>query len=46
MCFQDEGKIAHLNLLIFPMSALSQWPSFKSILAPSQNYSVFQCITL
>ena len=32
VCFQDEGKIGHLLLLIFPMSALSQWPSFESFI--------------
>lgn len=48
ICFQDEGKIGHLLLLIFPMSALSQWPSFESFiysgsLSKLLHRSVFQC---
>lgn len=49
ICFQDERKIGHLLLLIFPMSALSQWPSFESFiysgsLSKLLHGSVFQCL--
>lgn len=45
ICFQDKGKIAHLNLLIFPMYALSQWPSFKSFIY-SGSLSKLLCVSM